>query len=208
VTTANYGWPYPDQDDEADGAGQIQALADAIDSDLKALADDVDAIPGGGGGGGGGTYVGGRWTGGTTAQSIPATLSGPGTPVALGSVSPLRAPDGVVRSSHGVGHKFELTDAGLWFAAAAIRIASSSAAGEISVNIWADPDGGTDFEDYNLAPDGGRREGLARTFNPGVPTYLPAGTQVAVYVYNGTGGERFTEPNNGRWVHLDLWRVG
>jgi len=87
-----------------------------------------------------------------------------------------------------------------------VRVATSPATGEISAAIWADPDGGG--FDYNIAHMGGLREGLPRTFALARTTYLAAGTQLAVFVYNGTGTSRTLEPGGGAWVNLDLWLVG
>jgi hypothetical protein len=183
------------------------------DTDLVLVYDGAGWIgtgSGGSGGGGGGSAVGGRWSAGSSAQSIPNTTSGPGTIVAFGTVvsgSGIPAPAGVTRTTEGAGHKFALSDSGIWSAAASARVASSAAAGEMSLSLWADLAGGTSF-DYNISPDGGRREGLPRSLNAGKPTYLPAGTTLVAYLYNGTGTTRTLEPNSGAWVHMDIWRVG
>jgi hypothetical protein len=164
----------------------------------------------GGGGGGGGSGGGGRWSASGTGQLIPNTTSGPGTPVAFGDPSSLGgAPTQVTRTNHpsGTGHVFELLDSGVWACGTTIRVASSSVAGEVSAGIWADPDGGTDY-DLNIAHDGGRREGLPRTLSPNRSTYLPSGSKVVVLVYNGTGSQRQLEPAGGAWVNLDLRLVG
>jgi len=42
-TTPNYTWPYPELTDPPDGAGQIKALANAIDTSLKQLIDPLNA---------------------------------------------------------------------------------------------------------------------------------------------------------------------
>lgn len=159
----------------------------------------------GGGGGGDPASGGGRWYATGAGQSIPATVSGPGTIVAFGQQ--LGTPTGVTRTTQGAGHKFELESSGVWACAAQTRIQSAAAAGEVSSTIWADLAGGTTFE-YNVDADGGRREGVPRQLKPGRSTYLPAGTTLAVFLYNGTGSTRTLEPDGGNWVNLDLWLVG
>jgi hypothetical protein len=205
--TSTYQWPVPELTDEPDGPGQIGALADAVDADLAELAGVVDALPGGGGGGSGGVS-GGRFVA-TSAQAIPPTSSGKGTIVGFPSAGAnMTGPaTQVVREAAGTGHRFVLGAAGLWSAHATIRAASSTAGGELSAGIWADLTGGTDYT-FNVAHDGGRREGLPRTLTPGAETYLPAGAALVVYVFNGTGGNRQLEPSSGAWVHLDLWLKG
>lgn len=162
------------------------------------------ALTGTSGGGGGEGASGGATFTQTSAQSIPNTSSGPGTIVSLpnGTSGPL-----IERSAQGSGHKFELLASGIWAVGVGVRIASNGTAGEVSATIRLDLAGGTDFDDV-LDIDGGRREGLPRTLKPGRTRYLPAGTMVAVFVYNGTGGTRQLEPNGGDWVNLDAWLVG
>lgn len=236
-TTTLWGLRYPGSADEPNVPVDMQELADDADSALgRALAianaaarpaspargalvhqDDDDTFYGytgslwvplsGSGGGGGGGSAGGRWEASGAGQPIPNTASGPGTIVAFGDVGSLFTPTQVTRTSEGAGHKFELLAAGKWDADATIRMVTSTAAGEVSAGIYADPAGGSDFS-VNLAHDGGRREGLPRTLNPSGGTYLPAGTKIVVYVYNGTGTTRTLEPSSGAWVHLDLWLVG
>lgn len=196
----------------------LTATLTAADSGLFIFQEDTDALylwtgattlgplPTTGGGGGGGASGGGRWTAGTTAQNVPNTTSGPGTPIAFGS--PVGTPSQVTQQAEAsVGHKFELLASGVWACSATVRVQSASAGGEISCGIWADLDGVGGF-DFNVAHDGARREGIARTLNPNATTYLPAGCKVVVYVFNGTGTQRVLEPNSGAWVHLDLWLVG
>lgn len=43
-TTPNYAWPYPELTSPPDGAGQIKALANAIDTTMKATRDGVPAV--------------------------------------------------------------------------------------------------------------------------------------------------------------------
>jgi hypothetical protein len=238
-TTTRAGLRYPSENDETDGSGQMETLAEDTDAQLyraqpiaNAAArpaspqrgwmvhqDDDDRfygydgsvwvpLSGSGGGGGGGGYSGGRFVA-TSAQNIPNTTSGPGTILGLPSAGANMpgAATGVTRTSSGSGHEFELAEAGLWTATANVRLASAAAAGEVSLSVWADLAGGTSY-DFSVAIDGGRREGLPRTLNAHGETYLPAGTTLVVYVYNGTGGTRATEPNSGNWCHLDLWRKG
>jgi hypothetical protein len=211
AVTTNYGWPYPELTDEPDGRAQIAALATAADADLKALADDVEAL-----GGDVGPVdpdpapedaTGGRYVN-TTAQNIPITVSGPGTVIAFpaeGGNTP--APTDVTRAVSTTGHVFTLGKGGVWWAGATVRIASAAAAGECSCAIRADLAGGTSYT-FTVAFDGGRREGLARSLEPGQATYLPQGTKIVVQVFNGTGSTRVTEPDAGAWVHLDLFRIG
>jgi hypothetical protein len=127
--------------------------------------------------------------------------------VAFGSEVTPPSPTQVTRSTEGAGHKFEVLTSGVWACSATVRVQSAATAGEISVGIWADLDGVGGF-DHNVAHDGARREGLARTLNPAATTYLPSGCELVVYVFNGTGTTRTLEPNAGAWVHLDLWLVG
>lgn len=157
--------------------------------------------------GGGGSTGGGRHSAGGVAQSIPNTTSGPGTVLALGTAetAPL-ASTLLTRTVEGAGHKFELGGSGMWACGATVRAASSTAAGELSADIVADIDGGG--YDLVIAKDGSKREGLPRTLCPSRTLYLPSGTKVLVYIYNGTGTARTLEPNAGAWVHLDLWLVG
>lgn len=206
-TTTNYSWPYPELSDEPDGRAQITALATAADADLKELADTVAALDGGGGGGDPVTSVGGRYVA-TSPQDVPATVSGPGTLMGFSSEGANRpTPTGVTRTASGSGHIFTLGSAGVWWCGAEVRITSAAAAGEVSCNIRADLAGGTNY-DFTVASDGGRREGLPRSLHAGEATYLPSGTKLVVQVFNGTGSQRTTEPDSGRWVHLDLFRIG
>lgn len=197
ATTRGYSYPTPL--DEPNIPQHFQDLAEDIDADVTALE---ATIAGGGGGGGGGTVLGGRWFATGAGQSIPATVSGPGTVVAFGSAGADPAPTGITRTTEGVGHKFELLTSGLWHAGVTLRVASSATAGEVSVHIRYGP---TTF-DTVLLGDGGRREGLARMFSPSKSRYLAAGTKLVVQVYNGTGAGRTLEPNGGDWVQIDIWR--
>ncbi len=236
ATTARHGLPYPGLDDEPNGPDAVQDLAEALDGKLSRLAvyptagrpvgvpagytiwdDDLDApfyfngstwVPWSGGGGGGGgeeeapTGIGGRWTQ-TTAQPIPATSSGPGTIVSF----PNGSGNGITREAEGAGHEFVIATAGVYSCEALCRVQASSAAGEVSCAIRAKLGGaGSEFSS-TIAMDGGRREGLPRTLQPGKTRWLPANTRLVVYVFNGTGSERRLEPAAGEWVNLDVWRV-
>lgn len=237
-TTTRFAVPYPEATDEPDGAGQMQTMAVALDAVLAKAQpiadaaarpnpatrgwivhqDDDDGFYGytgsvwvplsGAGGGGGGGHSGGRFAA-TAAQDVPATSSGIGTVVGFpgAGANMLGAATNVTRSASGAGHKFVLGAAGLWSAHATVRLAANSAAGEVSAGIWADLAGGTNYT-FNVAHDGGRREGLPRTLTPGAETYLPSGAALVVALFNGTGGTRQTEPSAGAWVHLDLWLKG
>jgi hypothetical protein len=44
-TTANRSYPYPDPADPADMAGALQALAEAVDTDVQSLSNSVTAPP-------------------------------------------------------------------------------------------------------------------------------------------------------------------
>jgi len=207
-TTTNYALPYPELTDEPDGAAQIAALATAVDSAVKTLSDTVDdlaAAPGGGGGGDPTDSAGGRYVN-TSAQNVPATSSGPGTLVAFPSAG-ANTPTPTEVTSSGGGTIFTLGSSGVWWCGASVRIASAAPAGEMSCAIRADLAGGTSYT-FTVAFDGGRREGLPRSLEPGQATYLPEGTKIVVHVYNGTGSQRVTEPDAGAWVHLDLFRIG
>lgn len=206
-TTTNYAWPYPELTDETDGASQMRALAVAADASLKTLQTAVEAIPEGGGGGGPDPTdsVGGRFVN-PTAQNIPVTASGPGTPLAFPSAGAnTPTPTGVVSSAGGT--IFTLSTGGVWHCGASARIASAAAAGEVSLGVRADLAGGTTYG-FTVAFDGGRREGLPRSLEASQATYLPAGTKIIVHVFNGTGSGRITEPDAGQWAHLDLFRIG
>jgi hypothetical protein len=209
AATANYGWPVPELSDEPDGRAQITALAVAADADLKELADAVAEL-----GGDVGPVdpdpaptdaTGGRFVN-TGPQNIPPTTSGPGTLAAFpGTGANTPAPTDVTSASGGT--IFTLTKGGVWWCGADVRIANAAAAGEMSLNIRADPAGGTNYS-LTIASDGGKREGVPRSLDAGQATYLPQGTKVVVHVYNGTGSQRVTEPDSGAWVHLDLFRIG
>lgn len=204
-TTTNYGWPVPELSDEPDGRAQITALAVAADADLKALADDVAAIPGGGGGGGGGSSGdGGTWRA-ATAQTITATASGPGSPVLLGD--PDGSPAGVTASVFGTGTKFVLTSAGLWVGQFVGRWATTTVAGVRDFAVYCDRTGGTATDEALSGPNPQTVTGQAKGGNWSIARYLPAGTAIVVYAYNGTGSTRALEHNGGQWVALDLWRI-
>lgn len=232
--TTKFALPYPGLDDQPDGPDAVKDLAEAVEAQLSRLKSyptagrpvgvpagfaiydsDLSApyywngstwLPfggsGGGGGGGGGTS-GGATLEQTSAQSIPNTTSGPGTVLSLpsGTPGPL-----IERSTHASGHKFKLLASGLWACGSSCRIASTSAAGEVSASIRADRAGGTAFDEV-VAFDGGRRENLPRSLQPNRTRYLPSGTTLAVFIFNGTGGTRLVEPNGGEWANLDLWLV-
>ena len=232
--TTRHALPYPGLDDQPDGPDAAKDLAEAVDALLSRAksyptAGRPTGVPegfliydsdlhapyywngsvwapfgGSGGGGGGGSTAGGAHFEQTSAQPIPNTSSGPGTILSL--------PDGddgdlITRSAQGAGHKFALLASGIWAAGSSCRIASTSTGGEVSCSIRADLAGGTNFETV-IAVDGGRREGLPRTLQPNRTRYLPSGTTVAVFIFNGTGGQRTVEPNSGEWANLDLFLVG
>jgi len=227
--TTRHSLPYPGLDDQPDGPDAVKDLAEAVDALLSRLKSyptagrpvgvpegfliydsDLDAPyywngsvwqPFGGGGGG---TSGGAHFEQSSAQNIPNTTSGPGTILSL--------PDGddgdlITRSTQGAGHKFQLLAGGIWACGSSCRIASTSTGGEVSCSIRADLAGGTNFETV-VAVDGGRREGLPRTLQPNRTRYLPANTTLAVFIFNGTGGQRVVEPNSGEWANLDLFMVG
>lgn len=205
-TTTNFGWPTPELSDEPDGRAQITALAVAADADLKDLADTVDALPGGGGGGGGGGFSGdgGTWRA-PSSQSIPATVSGPGTPVLLSTAD--GTPTGVTASAASPGTRFVLVGAGLWVGGLIGRWTTTTVGGVRDFAIYYDPAGGTSYTQALTSPNPqtvtGQPKGGAYSF----ARYLPAGTALVVYAYNGTGSPRTLEHNGGQWVALDLWRL-
>lgn len=195
MTTPNFGWPYPGQDDEADGAGQIQALAEAIDADVQAIADDVAGLAGGGGGGGGST-ASATFSAGTTAQSIPNAAD---TVVAFGTEvdgDPL-----VTRSTSDAGHKFTLGASRIWAISTTVRYANHGAGGEKAVSLRTT--GGV-----TLAHAGGAAAGIPATYPLSCTRYLASGTEIIVVCYQGTGGSRTLEPNAGAWVHIDFAAIG
>jgi hypothetical protein len=157
---------------------------------------------GGGGGGGGGSVYGGRWKA-ATAQSIPATTSGPGTVMAF--ATPPSAPTGVTRAVLDIGHVFTLTAAGLWTGVLFGRFAANPASGVRDFGLYCDRAGGSDFSEALSAPQpqtvAGQAKGGAYPFT----RYLPSGTKIVAYAYNGTGTGRTLEHNGGEWVALDLW---
>lgn len=191
------------------GAGGYGFLVIETDTKLPYMWNGTTWLPwggsggGGGGGGGGGDAGGGTFTQ-TSAQTIGNTVSGFGTIVSLPEGD---TGDQVERTVEGAGHKFELLASGVWAIGGVARVASSPATGEMSASIRVDTAGGTSFATV-LDHDGGRREGLPRTLKPGRTRWLPAGTMVALFVYNGTGGNRLLEPDGGNWVNLDAWLVG
>lgn len=153
----------------------------------------------GGGGGDPGTTVGGRWSAGNTAQSIPNAAD---TPVAFGTT--VGDSDGVTRATQGSGHKFTVGSSRLWAVHATVRFATTVAAGERAVGLWY---GSPDY-DNNIAHAGGSREGLPATYTIGNVLPLDEGTDIVVLAWNGTGTARNLEPNAGAWVHIDIWAVG
>ncbi len=232
-TTARHALPYPTLGDQPNGPDAVQDLAEAVDAQLSrlksyptasrptgvpagfAIFDETLSAPfiwngtawvafGGGGGGGGGGTTGGATASQSSAQAIGNTASGFGTPLNLPNGD---EGDLIERTTYGDGHKFQLLASGIWATGATCRIASSTAGGEVSAAIRADLAGGTTFGTV-LAIDGGRRESLPRTLQPTRARYLPSGTTIAVFVYNGTGTQRQTEPASGEWVNLDMWLVG
>lgn len=152
-----------------------------------------------GGGGGDGATVGGRWTAGSTTQSIPNAVD---TAVAFGTA--VDSPTGVTRSTQGSGHKFTVGSTRLWAVHATVRFATTTAAGERAVGIWT----GSPSYSNNIAHSGGSREGLPATYSLGAVVALDASTDIAVFAWNGTGTARNLEPHSGAWVHIDIWAVG
>lgn len=157
---------------------------------------------GGGGGGGGGAAFGGRWKA-ATAQPIPATVSGPGTPVKF-DTDPVGG-SGVEKSTYLAGHMFELTAAGLWTGGLIGRWASTTVSGIRDFGIYCDRAGGTDFEEALTGPQPQTVTGQPKGGTWPIGRYLPAGTTLVAFAYNGTGSGRNLEHNGGEWVSLDLW---
>lgn len=203
-TTTNYAWPYPESTDEPDGAAQIRALAIATDADVKALADDVAALPGGGGGGGA-TGDGGTWRA-ASSQSIPATVSGPGTPVLLGTAD--GTPTGVTTGVQSPGTRFVVDSAGLWVGTFIGRWTTTTTGGVRDFGVYVDLAGGTTYADALSSPNPQTVTGQAKGGAYSFSRYLPEGAAIVVFAYNGTGAPRTLEHNSGQWVALDLWLVG
>lgn len=156
----------------------------------------------GGGGGGGGDVLGGRWKA-ATAQSIPATVSGPGTEVAFGT-DPSGA-SGVTKAVLGSGHVFTVTAAALWTGVLFGRFATNPATGVRDFGLYCDQAGGSSFTEALTAPMPQTVAGQAKGGAYAFCRYLPAGTKIVAYAYNGTGTARSLEHNGGQWVSLDLW---
>lgn len=205
-TTANRSYTYPELTDEPNVPLYVKTLADQVDADVKAVADAVAAL--------GGdvddpdaptTVVGGTWRA-ASSQSIQATASGPGTPVALGT--PVGSPTGVTTATSGDGHVFTLGSAGLWVGTFIGRWTTTTVGGVRDFGVYCDRAGGTSFTEALSSPNPqtvtGQPKGGAYSFS----RYLPSGTKVIVYGYNGTGSTRTLEHNGGQWVALDLWRLG
>lgn len=148
---------------------------------------------------GDGATVGGRWTAGSTAQSIP---NADDTEVAFGTA--VGTPSGVTRTALGAGHRFTVASTRLWAVYATVRFATTPTAGEKAVGIWY----GSPGYDDNIAHAGGTREGIPATYSLGSVLPLAAGTDIVVLAWNGTGSPKNLEPNAGAWVHLDIWAVG
>jgi hypothetical protein len=227
--------PYPEDPDEVNVPQDLKDLADALASKLWSadpkssstrptltsgdrgyLLDESDTgllvrwngttwvTVGGTSGGGGGSVSGGRWQA-STAQPIPATASGPGSPVAF--ATPPASPVAVTRSTYLSGHVFELTASALWHGVFNGRFASTNTSGVRDFSVACDRAGGTDFDEVLSAPMPATVVGQPKGGPYPFVRYLPAGTKVVVYAYNGTGSMRSLEHNGGEWVSLDLWSV-
>ncbi len=193
--TPIYSWPVPGTGDEVDIPQGLTDLAVASETDLDALADTVAGLDGGGGGGGGAASSA-TFSAGSSAQSIPNaadTVTAFGTAVAT---DPL-----VVRSSSGAGHKFTLGASRVWAIYATVRYATNGAGGEKAVSLRTT--GGV-----TLAHVGGAAAGIPATYCLGTTRYLASGTEIIVVCYQGTGGSRVLEPNDGAWVHIDIAAIG
>lgn len=232
-TTTRGALPYPDDADEVNVPADIRELAEAADpylfsADRKTsatrptltaddhgyLLDEEDTgnlvrwngttwvVVGGGAGGGGGDAFGGRWKA-ASAQSIPATLSGPGTPVAFGTDP--SSSSGVTKTTYLAGHMFELTAAGLWTGGLIGRWASTTTGGVRDFGIYCDQAGGTSFTEALTGPQPQTVTGQPKGGTWPIGRYLPSGTTLVVYAFNGTGSTRSLEHNAGEWVSLDLW---
>lgn len=157
---------------------------------------------GGGGGGGSGAVFGGRWKA-ATAQSIGATVSGPGSEIAF-ATNPDDV-DGVTKATLGSGHVFTLTAAGLWTGGLFGRFASTPATGVRDFGLYCDRAGGSAFNEALTSPQPQTVAGQPKGGNYGFSRYLPSGTKIVAYAYNGTGSARLLEHNGGEWVSLDMW---
>jgi hypothetical protein len=159
-------------------------------------------VGGSGGGGGGGSVFGGRFKA-ATAQSIPATVSGPGTEIAFATDPTTHA--GVTKAVLGSGHVFTLTAAALWTGTLIARFASNPANGVRDFGLYCDQAGGSSFSEALTSPMPQTVAGQAKGGPYSFSRYLAAGTKVVAYAYNGTGSGRVLEHNGGEWVSLDLW---
>lgn len=226
ATTTRWALPYPVETDEPDGAGQMQALAEALDGHLgKAIPianaaarpasptrglivhqDDDDGFYGytgslwtplsGSSGGGGGSTASAHYTAGSTAQSIPTTAD---TVVAFGTEGDADAL--VTRAVQDAGHVFTLESAGIWAISTTVRYATNPAGGERAVSLRT-------VGGLTLAHAGGAQPGLPATYSLACTRYLAEDTQIIVVCYQGTGAGRLLEPNSGAWVQISLALVG
>jgi hypothetical protein len=210
-------------EDVRDALGHALAIADAAarpSSPTRGLIvqqDDDDQfygfngsiwvpLSGSGGGGGGGSGDGGRWHAGSTAQNIPATVSGPGTIVAFGTAAGSPDPVGVTREVEGAGHAFEVGSDGIWGGQLIARYAANSASGVRDFSIWCDRAGGTSYAEALTGPQPQTVAGQAKGGTYPFRRWLPAGTRIVCYAFNGTGGTRALEPSGGNWVSFELWQ--
>jgi hypothetical protein len=204
-TTTNRSYTYPELTDEPNVPLYIKTLADQLDADVQTVADAVEAVGGDvGGGGGSGTVVGGTWRA-ASSQSIAATASGPGSPVAL--ATPVASPTGVTSATSGTGHVFTLGSGGLWVGTFIGRWATTTVGGVRDFGIYCDQAGGTSFTEALSSPNPQTVTGQPKGGSYSFSRKLAAGTKIIVYAYNGTGSTRTLEHNGGQWVALDLWRL-
>lgn len=216
--TARDALPYPEATDEVDVPTDMAELAVAVENELHTAYPCLStARPTGVGDGfiiretdtglwwgyNGTTWVGlsaGTGGGGSTASyraHAGTSAQGVGTGSVATAFGTEADPDPLVtRVAYLAGHKFVLGAAGIWAINSTVRVASTSVAGEFSLDLIEIAG------DRSLDIDGGRREGLPRSLSVHATEYLPAGTELFVKMFNGTGSTRTLEPDSGNWVHF------
>lgn len=204
-TTANRDYTYPELTDEPNVPLYVKNLADQVDADVAAVAAAVAALGGDVDDPEATSVVGGTWRA-ASSQSIPATASGPGTPVSLGV--PVGSPTGVTTATSGDGHVFTLGSAGLWVGNFIGRWTTTTTGGVRDFGVYCDQAGGTSYTEALSSPNPQTVTGQAKGGAYGFSRYLASGTKIIVYAYNGTGSTRTLEYNGGQWVALDIWRAG
>lgn len=233
--TDRFDLRYPEQGDEVDVPTDLSELAEDVEDWLSRLFEATSTtrpagvpagfmiretdtgevrvyngstwvLVGGAAGGGGGAFLGGGLWRAASSQSIPNTSSGPGTIVAFGTA--VGTPTLITRTTQGAGHMFELESAGLLTGVVTGRWTTTTTAGVRDLSVWCDRAGGTAFDESLSHDGGGTVAGQPKGRSLPISRYLPAGTTLVVYAYNGTGATRTLEHNSGQWVSIDLNLIG